>query len=73
MELSREQEMQAYSDALGAILTAVAWQLDPVRLLADIKALANFAEANGHGPSAGLIDTLAQTLENRVLKRPTEH
>jgi hypothetical protein len=67
MELTREQEMQAYTDALGAIVTAVAWQVDPIRLLADLKLLAGISAKAGNGPSAGLIDELARTVERRVL------
>ncbi len=67
MELTREQEMQAYTDGLGAIVTAVAWQVDPIRLVADLKVLANLADKAGKGPSAGLIDELVRTVEHRVL------
>ena len=66
MEMTRKQEMQAYTDALSAIATAVAWQVDPIRFFADIKALANGYMAAGHGPSAGLIDELARTVERRL-------
>lgn len=69
MKLTREEELQAYTDALGALVTAVAWQLDPIRLLADLKVLANVADKAGHGPSAGLIDELARTVEVRVLTK----
>lgn len=65
--LTRDEEMQAYLDALGAIATAIAWQIDPLRFASDLKALANVAEDAGHGPSAGLIDELARTVEIRVL------
>ena len=67
LRLTREEELQAYTDALGAIVTALAWQVDPVRLIADLKVLANIAENAGHGPSAGLIDKLGRTVEIRVL------
>lgn len=67
--LTRDEEMQAYTDALGAIVTALAMQLDPVRLVADFRLLADIADRAGHGPSAGLIDELARTVENRVIGR----
>ena len=67
--LTREEELQAYTDALGAIVTAVAWQLDPVRMIADLKLLSDFADRAGHGPSAGLIDELGRTIEHRVIGR----
>jgi hypothetical protein len=71
MELTREQEMKAYTDALGAIITVMAWQLDPIRLFADLKVLANLSEKAGHGPSAGLIDELVRAVEQRVLVKRT--
>ena len=67
MELTREQEMKAYTDALGALASAMAFQLDPIRFIADLKLWANRAHAAGHGPSAGLIDELVRTVEIRVL------
>lgn len=71
--LTREEEMQAYTDALRAIVTAVAWQTDPIRLFADLQALANLADKAGHGPSAGLIDVLAETVKQRTLKPKKTH
>lgn len=65
--LTRDEEMQAYTDALGAIVTALAWQVEPIRLYADLQALAEFAAKAGHGPSAGLIDLMANTVKTRVL------
>lgn len=67
MELTRDEEMQAYVDALGAIVTAVAWQLDAKRLAVDLKALAVVTEQAGHGPSSDLIHDLAHTVEVRTL------
>jgi hypothetical protein len=69
MELTREEEMQAYMDALGAIVTAMAFQLDPIRLHADLSALAHVADKAGHGPSAGLIDELVRVIEVRALEK----
>lgn len=71
--MTHEEEMQAITDALGAIVTALAWQSDPIRLFADLQALANHAENAGHGPSAGLIDALARTVERRVLSPKGAH
>ena len=67
--LTRDEEMQAYIDTLGALATAIAWQIDPVRFAGDLQAIAHAAEDAGHGPSAGLIDELARTVEIRVLGR----
>ena len=72
-KLTRDEELQAYTDALRAIVTAVAWQVDPIRLYADLKALANLSANAGHGPSAGLIDVLVQTVEQRTLKPKQTH
>jgi hypothetical protein len=69
MKLTHEEEMQAYTDALGAIVTALAWQVDAIRLYADLQVLADVAAKAGHGPSAGLIDELARTVQHRVLVR----
>lgn len=70
-KLTREEELQAYSDGLFAIVTAVAWQLDPIRLIADFKLLADIADRAGHGPSAGLIDAFGRTIEARVIGKKT--
>lgn len=69
--LTREEELQAYSDGLFAIVTAVAWQLDPIRLVADFKLLADMADKAGHGPSAGLIDAFGRAIEARVIGQKT--
>jgi len=71
--LTDNEMLQAYTDALRAIVTAVAWQVDPVRFYADLQALADLADKAGHGPSAGLIDELARTVAIRVLRKPGEH
>lgn len=68
-ELTREEELQAYTDALGAIVTAIASQLDAPRLVTDLRLLADIAERAGHGPSAGLIDEMARVVDRRVLKK----
>lgn len=68
--LTRDEELQAYTDAIGALALAMAWQLDTARLIADLRALANLADQHGHGPSAGLIDHLVQRIETIVLKAP---
>lgn len=71
--LTRNEELQAYTDALRAIVTAVAWQVDPIRLYADLQALANVTAKAGHGPSAGLIDVLAETVKQRNLTPKPVH
>ena len=68
--LTRDEELQAYTDVLGALVTVMAWQLDPIRLIADLKVLANIAQGAGHGPTAGLIDELVRVVEIRVLNKP---
>lgn len=72
-KLTDSEMIQAYTDALGAIVTAVGWQLDAIRLYADLQALANAAEHAGHGPSAGLIDALARTVRVRLLEEKGKH
>jgi len=63
MTLSHEQEMQAITDALGAIVIAMSRQIDSSRLIADLALFAGQCEAKGIGPSAGLIDALVRGLE----------
>ena len=58
---------EAYTDALKALVTALGWQIDPVRLHADLQAIASITRRGGRGPSAGLIDELAHTVEARLL------
>lgn len=60
--LTRQQEMRAYTDALGAICICLSAQLDGARLVADLKRLADYAASAGHGPSAGILDTLVDVL-----------
>lgn len=62
-----DQIFEAYADALKALVTALGWQIDPVRLHADLKAIASVTRKEGHGASAGLIDELARTVEVRLL------
>lgn len=69
-KLTRDEELQAYTDAIGALALAMAWQLDPIRLVADLRALANRADQAGHGPLAGLIDHLVHKIEAIVLAAP---
>lgn len=66
-ELTREEEMQAYSDTLAALVIAIARQLDASRLSTDLKYLANQAENRGNGPSSGLLDELARTIDEVVI------
>lgn len=61
------QVLEAYTDALRALVTALGWQIDPVRLHADLQTMASVTRRNGHGASAGLIDELARTVETRLL------
>jgi hypothetical protein len=61
------QILEAYTDALKALVTALGWQIDPVRLHADLQSIAGVARKDGHGASAGLIDELARTIETRLL------
>lgn len=59
--------LEAYTDALRALVTALGWQIDPVRLHADLQKIAGVTRRNGAGASAGLIDELARTVETRLL------
>lgn len=61
------QVLEAYTDALRALVTALGWQIDPVRLHADLQTMASVTRRDGHGASAGLIDELARTVETRLL------
>ena len=61
------QVLEAYTDALRALVTALGWQIDPVRLHADLQSIARVTRKDGHGASAGLIDELARTVETRLL------
>ncbi|SFW26328.1 hypothetical protein [Nitrosovibrio sp. Nv17] len=61
------QVLEAYTDSLRALVTALGWQIDPVRLHADLQSMAGIARKEGRGASAGLIDELARTVESRLL------
>ena len=61
------QILEAYADALKALVTALGWQIDPVRLHADLQTIASVTRRDGLGASAGLIDELARTVEVRLL------
>jgi hypothetical protein len=65
--LNNTQTAEAHTDALKALVTALGWQIDPVRLHADLQAIANVTRRSGHSASAGLIDELAHTVEVRLL------
>ena len=69
MEITHEQEMQGYLDAISAIAVAIARQIDAARFAEDLKALANLADAAGHGPSAALIDEIVRGVDIRVLNK----
>jgi hypothetical protein len=64
---THDQIFEAYADALKALVTALGWQIDPVRLHADLQAIASVTRKEGNGASAGLIDELARTVEVRLL------
>lgn len=67
IKLTREEEMQAYSDALAGLAIAISRQLDAASLSTELKRLADISEARGKGPSAGLMDELARTIDSVVL------
>ena len=58
---------EAYADALKSLVTALGWQIDPVRLHRDLQTIASVTRRDGDGASAGLIDELARTVEVRLL------
>ena len=65
MKLTNEEILQAFTDAIGGLAVALARQIDPERLAADLRSLADEAERAGQGPSAGLLDEIARTVEQR--------
>ena len=65
--LTDTQVFEAYADALKALVTALGWQIDPVRLHRDLQTIASVTRRDGDGASAGLIDELARTVEVRLL------
>lgn len=73
MELSREEELKAITYALAALATAMAFQDNSARFIADLKKIAQFHALNGDGPAAGLLAEIVEAVEYRVRSRPTEH
>lgn len=69
MKLNNEEVLQAFTDAIGGLALALAKQMDATKLAADLRTLANDAETLGHGPSAGLLDEVARTVEVRLLNK----
>lgn len=67
MKLTNEEVMQAFTDAIGGLAVALGRQVDPTKLATDLRSLADEAERAGMGPSAGLIDEVARTVEVRLL------
>lgn len=67
MKLTNEEILQAFTDAIGGLAVALGRQIDPKKLAADLRTLADEAERVGTGPSAGLIDEVARTVELRLL------
>jgi hypothetical protein len=61
------QALEAYAAALKAIAIALGWQIDPVRLHADLQAMAELARRKGQADSADLIDEIANTVEAQLL------
>lgn len=68
MNLSNEEILQAFTDAIGGLAVALGRQIDPARLATDLRTLADEAERAGMGPSAGLLDEIARTVEVRMPK-----
>lgn len=69
MKLTNEEILQAFTDAIGGLAVALGKQIDPAKLAEDLRTLANEADRAGMGPSAGLLDEIARTVEVRLLKR----
>lgn len=65
LKLTNEEILQAFTDAIGGLAVALGKQVDPAKLAADLRKLADEANQLGHGPSAGLIDEIARTVERR--------
>lgn len=73
-KLTDAEVLQAFTDTMGAIVTAIGEQVDPIRLHATLQAIADQTERAGHGPSAGLIDEMARVVRDRLLQqRKIEH
>lgn len=69
MNLSNEEILQAFTDAIGGLAVALGRQIDPKKLAVDLRTLADEAERVGMGPSAGLIDEIARTVEVRLINK----
>lgn len=69
MKLTNEEVMQAFTDAIGGLAVALGRQIDPQKLASDLRTLADEAEHAGMGPSAGLLDEIARTVEVRLLNK----
>lgn len=67
LKLTNEEILQAFTDAIGGLAVALGRQIDPKKLAADLRTLADEAERVGTGPSAGLLDEIARTVEVRLL------
>ena len=69
MKLTNEEILQAFTDAIGGLALALGKQVDPAKLAADLRTIADEADRAGMGPSAGLIDEVARTIEVRLLNK----
>jgi hypothetical protein len=69
LKLTNEEILQAFTDAIGGLAVALGRQIDPAKLAADLRTLADEADRAGMGPSAGLIDEVARTVEVRLLNK----
>ena len=67
LKLTNEEILQAFTDAIGGLAVALGRRIDPKKLAGDLRTLADEAERVGMGPSAGLIDEVARTVELRLL------
>lgn len=69
MKLTNEEILQAFTDAIGGLAVALGKQVDPVKLVEDLRTLANDVDRLGQGPSAGLLDEIARTVELRCVRK----
>ena len=69
MKLTNEEILQAFTDAIGGLAVALGRQIDPKKLAEDLRTLADEAERAGKGPSAGLLDEIARTVELRCVRK----
>lgn len=67
MELTHDDELQGYMDAISAMAVAIARQVDATRFVEDLKALSNLAEGAGHHIGAAVLDEIVRGIEVRVL------